>query len=306
MSSAPDRASRRSTTTCPPAGRRCWRACGRSRRTGRPRARAGSRWRPAASATRRGPGSRPRHRTSSWSPPMAGSRTLRQVKEPAELERIGAACAVADAALERLLPAHPAGGDRARAGARPGMGDAHPRRRGARVRRRVPGRAHARRCPTARPGDRPVAAGEVLLFDFGAQVCGYRSDMTRTLFVGEPTARDLAHLRARGAGPGGGIRRPRRRPRPRGSRPATGPSTRRPATSSPRPGMASTSVMAWVTASASRPTRRPRWAGWPRSDPLPSPTVFSVEPGVYLDGETGVRIEDLVAVRPGSAAAVSG
>jgi Xaa-Pro aminopeptidase len=30
--------------------------------------------------------------------------------------------------------------------------------------------------------------------------------------------------------------------------------------------------------------------------PLPSPTVFSIEPGVYLDGVTGVRIEDLVTV----------
>jgi Xaa-Pro dipeptidase len=29
-------------------------------------------------------------------------------------------------------------------------------------------------------------------------------------------------------------------------------------------------------------------------DPLPTPTVFSIEPGVYLAGRTGIRIEDLV------------
>src|SRR3990172_7809565 len=43
--------------------------------------------------------------------------------------------------------------------------------------------------PHGSPGDRPIVEGQVLLFDFGAQVAGYRSDMTRTLFVGKPSAR---------------------------------------------------------------------------------------------------------------------
>ena len=44
--------------------------------------------------------------------------------------------------------------------------------------------------PHGAPGERPIVEGQVLLFDFGAQVAGYRSDMTRTLFVGEPSPRD--------------------------------------------------------------------------------------------------------------------
>ena len=107
----------------------------------------------------------------------------RAVKEPAELERIAAACAIADRALEDTI------GD-----IRPGAAEqdlalalewrhAHRRGRGARVRRRVPVRP-SRGAAAWLAGPPPVAEGEVLLFDFGAQVEGYRSDMTRTLFVG--------------------------------------------------------------------------------------------------------------------------
>ena len=115
----------------------------------------------------------------------------RATKEPAELERIEAACAVADRALATLLPEIQAGATEAELALRlewlirTGGAEAL---------------AFDVAClsgpeaalPHGAPGDRPVLSGAVLLFDFGAQVAGYRSDMTRTLFVGDPTARDLA------------------------------------------------------------------------------------------------------------------
>ena len=116
--------------------------------------------------------------------------TDRATKEPAELERVAAACAVADRALAALLPR-----------IKPGVTEAElaidlewlMRTNGAEA------LAFDVAClagpeaalPHGSPGDRPVLDRAVLLFDFGAQVAGYRSDMTRTLFVGEPTARDL-------------------------------------------------------------------------------------------------------------------
>ncbi len=116
--------------------------------------------------------------------------TDRAIKEPAEIERIAAACAVADRALATLLPEIRAGVTEAELALRlewlmrTGGGD---------------GLAFGVAClsgpqaalPHGSPGDRPVLDGTVLLFDFGATVDGYRSDMTRTLFVGEPSAADL-------------------------------------------------------------------------------------------------------------------
>jgi Xaa-Pro aminopeptidase len=146
-----------------------------------------------------------------------------------------------------------------------------------------------------------VAAGEVLLFDFGAQVCGYRSDMTRTLFVGEPTERDLRTYRtvaeaqeaafallaataAEGPDAAAGLTTHLV------DQAARGVVTR--AGMGERFGHGLGHGIGLATHEA--PSLGPRAP----DRPLPVPTVFSVEPGIYLDGETGVRIEDLVVFDP--------
>lgn len=43
--------------------------------------------------------------------------------------------------------------------------------------------------PHAIPGSKLLEAGECVVMDFGARACGYCSDMTRTVFIGEPDAR---------------------------------------------------------------------------------------------------------------------
>ncbi|MEZ4565939.1 MAG: M24 family metallopeptidase [Desulfobacterales bacterium] len=45
--------------------------------------------------------------------------------------------------------------------------------------------------PHAIPGDRTLTAGEPLLFDWGAKLNGYCSDMTRTVTFGQPDSRFL-------------------------------------------------------------------------------------------------------------------
>jgi Xaa-Pro aminopeptidase len=42
--------------------------------------------------------------------------------------------------------------------------------------------------PHARPGDRELAVGDLVVLDFGGVLDGYSVDLTRTLFLGEPDA----------------------------------------------------------------------------------------------------------------------
>jgi len=217
----------------------------------------------------------------------------RAVKEPAELERVAAACAVADRALATLL------GD-----IRPGITEAHLALRLEWLMRTGGAEALAfdvaclagpqAALPHGSPGDRRVLAGAVLLFDFGAMVDGYRSDMTRTLFVGKPGERDLAIYELVAQAQAAAIAAVETAvadgaPVPDGrSVDAVARAVITEAGHGDHFGHGTGHGIGLATHEA------PSLGKTAPQTPLPSPTVFSVEPGVYLDGETGVRIEDLI------------
>lgn len=112
--------------------------------------------------------------------------TLRAIKEPAEIDRIEAAAAIADDALAGVvsqLASHPSEAEVAteleaamrRAGAEgPGFDTI------------VASGPHAAE-PHHHPGARRIERGDLVVIDMGAMVDGYRSDMTRTFSIGEPS-----------------------------------------------------------------------------------------------------------------------
>jgi Xaa-Pro aminopeptidase len=217
----------------------------------------------------------------------------REIKEPAEVERIAAACAVADRALASLLPRIKPGATEASLALdlewllRTGGAEAV---------------AFDPTClagpqaalPHGSPGDAPLTSGSVVLFDFGAQVAGYRSDMTRTLFVGDPSERDAAVYKLVAVAQAAAIEQleacldgelelPSGRDLDALARELIEEDGRWPAFGH---GLGHGIGLATH--------ERPSLSRSATDARLPSPTVFSVEPGIYLEGETGVRIEDLV------------
>jgi Xaa-Pro aminopeptidase len=222
----------------------------------------------------------------------------RQLKEPSELERVEAACAIADRALASLLSS-----------IRPGVTEKELaldlewriRTGGAdRLAFDVACLAGPEAAlPHGAPGPRPVTAGNVLLFDFGAQCEGYRSDMTRTLFVGEPRERDVEVYKLVAAaqdvvferlfedmsGAQGDRDMPFGRVYDALSRAVIDTDGRWPAY-----GHGLGHGIGLATHELPGLGRRSPEV------PLPRRTVFSVEPGIYLEGEMGVRIEDLVVL----------
>jgi len=142
--------------------------------------------------------------------------------------------------------------------------------------------------PHGVPGERKLRRGDLITLDFGAVIDGYHSDMTRTVALGEPNAqqREIYEtvLRAQEA-----------------------------ALAAIKPGTTCKEVD-----SAAREVIKNAGYGehfrhatghslgleiheWPRvsaqvSDALQSGMIITIEPGIYLPGVCGVRIEDMALV----------
>lgn len=117
---------------------------------------------------------------------------LRTVKTTEETEKIKAAQALAEHALEALLKELHAGMTEREIAL---FLDFHMRRNGAEdlsFETIALTGAHTS-MPHGVPDDREVQKGDFVLMDFGAVVDGYHSDMTRTVCVGEPTE-EMRHV----------------------------------------------------------------------------------------------------------------
>lgn len=222
---------------------------------------------------------------------------LRRVKDPGEVERIAAAARLADEALEMLLERGVIGRTERDLALEL---ESTMRRLGASdpsFPSIVAVGPHGA-LPHAEPREVVVAAGELLVVDWGARLDGYCSDCTRTLATG-PMQGEAAEvyalvLRAQEAGVA--------------------------AVRAGAPGKEVDAVVRGLIADGGygeefghglghgiglETHERPRLS--PRSDDvLQAADAVTIEPGVYLPGRFGVRIEDLVIVREDGCEVLSG
>ncbi len=222
---------------------------------------------------------------------------LRLVKDAAELDAIRAAAALADAALEEVL----ARGLVGRTEREVALDlETTMRRRGAEAASFPPIVAagpHAA-LPHAAPRDAEIPAGTLVVIDWGAQLDGYASDCTRTYATGELDPRDRAVydlvLQAQEAALGAV------RPGPKGRDvDAVARAIIDGAGHAEHFGHGLGHGVGLEVHEGPRLSRQ-------GEDPLAAGQVVTVEPGVYVPGAVGVRIEDLVAVTPDGHEVLSG
>lgn len=212
---------------------------------------------------------------------------LRVRKDAQELEAMDRAAAIAETAMERLLPQLKAGITERQAAGILSRELLDAGSAGLPFGPIVAFGANSA-VPHAVAGDITLREGDLLLFDWGASVGGYASDITRTFAFGEIDAEmrrvyDLVQAAN-----------------------AAGREASRPGASGQEIDRATRAVIADGGYGDYFIHRTGHGLGLEvhenpgivegNTDPLPEGAVFTVEPGVYLPGRGGVRIEDNVVL----------
>jgi Xaa-Pro aminopeptidase len=142
--------------------------------------------------------------------------------------------------------------------------------------------------PHHEPGDRRIEDGDVVVLDFGGRLGGYCSDITRTVSVGEPKE-EIRRVH-------GIVREAQQRTFEAVGTGATGAEADRAARDViERAGFGDAFVHRTGHGIGLDVHEDPYLvAGNDR--PLVAGNCFSIEPGIYLTGRFGVRIEDIVAL----------
>jgi Xaa-Pro aminopeptidase len=144
--------------------------------------------------------------------------------------------------------------------------------------------------PHARPSSKLLQENELVIFDLGAILGGYAADMTRTLFLGKPNRQIRGYYSAVLGAQERAMGRVRA-----GTSAGTVDATARRA-------LGRRSLGRYFTHSTGHGVglevhEKPR-LGRGEKDRLKSGCVVTVEPGIYMEGLGGIRIEDTVLVGP--------
>lgn len=225
-----------------------------------------------------------------WRPTKALVEELRATKDESEIEVIKRAVRLADRAMEHAF-----------AVVRPGMSEQalawsierFMRENGAEALAfdTIVAAGENSALPHHTPTERSIAAGEPIVIDMGARIDGYHSDVTRTICIGEANDPDYLHVWT------------------------LVDEANRLSTAALRAGALGAqidSVAREHIAAAGFGDdfkhslghgvgldihEAPRLSQVAPEVPLPAGAVVTIEPGIYLEGRFGVRIEDTVVVR---------
>jgi D-alanyl-D-alanine dipeptidase len=225
---------------------------------------------------------------SSYVSLTSGLPMLRAIKDAAELERLAAAAAAADRAYEEILQVRFAGRRETEVAA--DLAGLLLRFGHSQVDFTVVGSGPNGANPHHEIGERVIEEGDMVVLDFGGLKHGYGSDTTRTVHVGEATdeERDVHEIVCRAQ--------------------QAGFEAVQPGIECQDVDRAARSVITEAGYGEyfihrtghgiGTTTHEPPYMVEGENHPVRPGMCFSIEPGIYLPGRFGVRIEDIVTVTP--------